>query len=60
MLVYGIEESHTLTEELKEVFFRLIYAMDYDPKATQTLRQIQEYVSFQNECQDSRIKFLEA
>ncbi len=45
MLVYGVEESRTLTEELKEVFFRMIYAMDYDPVANAVLKQVQEYVS---------------
>jgi hypothetical protein len=44
MIVFGVEESPTLTDDLKEVFFKLIYAMDYDSKASQTLKQIQEYV----------------
>jgi hypothetical protein len=47
MIVFGVEESPTLTDDLKEVFFKLIYAMDYDSKASQTLKQIQEYVSLQ-------------
>ena len=45
MLVFGMEESPVLVEELKERFFDLIYAMDYNPRATRILQKIQEYVS---------------
>lgn len=45
MLVFGMEESPVLVEELKEVFLELIYAMDANPRATRILQKIQEYVS---------------
>ena len=45
ILVYGVEESDTLTEDLKEVFFKLIYRMDHDERANRILKIIQEYVS---------------
>ena len=45
ILVYGVEESDTLTDDLKEVFFKLIYRMDHDERANRILKIIQEYVS---------------
>ncbi len=45
ILVYGVEESKTLTDELNEVFLRLIYNWDVEPKAAYVMRQIMEYVS---------------
>ena len=45
ILVYGIEESDVLTDQLKEVFLELIYRIDYDPRAMRVLRMVQEYVS---------------
>ena len=45
ILVYGVEESDTLTEDLKEVFFKLIYRMDHDERANRILKIVQEYVS---------------
>eukprot|EP00094_Tigriopus_californicus_P008060 TCALIF_07758-PA protein Name:"Protein of unknown function" AED:0.10 eAED:0.11 QI:0/0/0/0.66/1/1/3/0/225 len=44
ILVYGVEESHVLTEQLKDVFKTLIYRINYDPRAMRILRIIQEYV----------------
>jgi len=44
ILVYGVEESDTLTNELKDVFFKLIYRMDIDERANRILKIIQEYV----------------
>lgn len=46
ILVYGVEESYVLTEQLKVVFKALIYRVDYDPRAMRILRIIQEYVRF--------------
>ena len=43
--VYGVEESKSLTTQLREVFFELIYRMDYDARAARILRIVQEYVS---------------
>ena len=43
--VYGVEESETLTKQLGDVFREMIYRMDYDPRASRILKQIQEYVS---------------
>ena len=37
--------SQYLTDDLKDVFLRLIYEMDYSDRAAAVLRQIQEYVS---------------
>ena len=45
ILVYGVEESDVLTNDLKEVFFKLIYRMDYDERANRILKIVQEYVS---------------
>merc|ERR1719323_545225 len=44
MIVYGVEESQYLTDNLKDVFLRLIYEMDYNDRSAAILRQIQEYV----------------
>ena len=44
ILVYGVEESDVLTSDLKEVFFKLIYRMDYDSRANRILKIVQEYV----------------
>ena len=48
ILVYGVEESDILTADLKEVFFKLIYRMDYDARANRILKIVQEYVRFLN------------
>ena len=45
ILVYGVEESDVLTSDLKEVFFKLIYRMDYDSRANRILKIVQEYVN---------------
>jgi hypothetical protein len=45
ILVYGVEESVTLTNELNDVFMKLIYDWDVDPKAAEVMKQIMEYVS---------------
>ena len=45
ILVYGVEESDVLTNDLKEVFFKLIYRMDHDERANRILKIVQEYVS---------------
>jgi len=42
--VYGVEESKILHEELHDVFIRLVYAWDVDPRASRVLRIIMEYV----------------
>lgn len=42
--VYGVEESEILTNDLREVFFALIYRMDYDDRASRILKIVQEYV----------------
>jgi hypothetical protein len=34
-----------LVNELHEVFIKLVYLWDVDPRASRILRQIQEYVS---------------
>ena len=44
ILVYGVEESDILIKDLKEVFFKLIYRMDYDERANRILKIVQEYV----------------
>ena len=49
ILVYGVEESDILTNDLKEVFFKLIYRMDHDERANRILKIVQEYVS-KNYC----------
>ena len=46
ILVYGVEESDVLIKDLKEVFFKLIYRMDWDERANRILKIVQEYVSF--------------
>ena len=43
--VYGVEESPVLVNELNEVFIKLVYRWDYDPRASRILKQIFEYVS---------------
>ena len=45
IIVYGVEQSPILTASLDEVFWRLIYASNIDPRATRILTIIQEYVS---------------
>jgi len=42
--IYGVEESPYLIAELNEVFLKLVYAWDQDPRASRILRQIMEYV----------------
>ena len=42
--VYGVEESPILVKELNEVFIKLVYRWDYDPRASRILKQIFEYV----------------
>ena len=42
--VYGVEESSSLTDQLKVVFLDLIYRMDYDLRASRILKKIQEQV----------------
>ena len=59
ILVYGVEESDVLTNDLKEVFFKLIYRMDHDERANRILKIVQEYVSkrdfFLNYNQETRM-----
>ncbi len=43
--VYGVEESWVLINDLTDVFLKLIYNWDTDPKAAKILKQIMEYVS---------------
>ena len=45
IIVYGVEESDILTNDLKEVFLKLIYRMDHDERANRILKIVQEYVS---------------
>ena len=45
IIVYGVEDSNTLTNQLRRVFLDLIYRMDYDPGASRILKIVQEYVS---------------
>ena len=45
IIVYGVEQSPVLTNSLDEVFWRLIYATNIDPRATRILTIIEEYVS---------------
>ena len=42
--IYGIEESATLTNELSDIFFALVYKWDTDERASRILKQIMEYV----------------
>ena len=44
IIVYGVEQSPVLTNSLNDVFFRLIYAYDIDPRASRILTIVQEYV----------------
>ena len=46
--VWGVEESPVLIDELREVFLKLVYAWDVDPRASRIFRQIMEYVSRKN------------
>ena len=48
--LYGVEESDVLTDQLKEVFFSLIYSMDYNPRSSRILRIVQEYVRIFFQC----------
>ena len=43
--IYGVEESEILTNDLNDVFFKLIYRMDHDERANRILKIVQEYVS---------------
>jgi hypothetical protein len=45
ILIYGVEESKVLTDDLKVIFVRMIYKMDQDPRASRIMKKIQEYVS---------------
>ena len=47
ILIYGVEESSTLTNELHEYLLKLVYDWDNDPKAAAVLKQIMEYVSIE-------------
>lgn len=44
ILVFGVEESTVLVDQLHDVFIELVYKWDDDPRASRVLRQIQEYV----------------
>ena len=44
ILIYGIEESPVLIEQLNQVLLELVYNWDIDPRASRILRQIMEYV----------------
>jgi len=44
ILVFGIEQSDKLTDELNESLLKLIHRKDYDPRATRILNKVQEYV----------------
>ena len=46
IIVYGVEQSPVLMNSLDEVFWRLIYATNIDPRATRILTIIEEYVSW--------------
>ena len=52
ILIYGVEESSTLTNELHEYLLKLVYDWDNDPKAAAVLKQIMEYVSKEEEMQN--------
>jgi len=44
ILIYGVEESSTLTTELNEYLIKLVYDWDNEPKSAAVLKQIMEYV----------------
>ncbi len=44
IVLYGSEESETLTSDLYDVFIDFVYRWDTDPEAKATLKQIMEYV----------------
>jgi len=44
ILIYGVEESPVLIDQLSETFLELVYNWDVDPKASRVLKQIMEYV----------------
>ena len=44
--LWGVEESPVLIKELRDVFLDLVYGWDVDPRKSRILRQIQEYVSY--------------
>ena len=46
ILLYGVEESTTLTNELRDVFLNLVYEYDNDKVKRALLQQIMEYVSY--------------
>ena len=52
ILIYGVEESSTLTTELNEYLIKLVYDWDNDPKAAAVLKQIMEYVSWKSEVEN--------
>jgi len=45
ILIYGVEESDVLINQLRETFLELVYRWDTDPRASRVLKQIMEYVS---------------
>merc|ERR1712214_149174 len=53
--LYGVEESKLLIKELDDVFKRLIYEWDNDPRASRIVTQIQEYVG----CCGARRNYLD-
>lgn len=44
IIIYGVEESDTLINELHEVFLEMVYAWDIDDRASAVMKQIMEYV----------------
>ena len=42
--IYGVEESDTLTANLRHVFLRQVYNMDIDHRKSRILKMVQEYV----------------
>jgi hypothetical protein len=44
ILVYGVEESPVLIDELSEAFLELVYQWDVNPRASAVFKQIMEYV----------------
>ena len=58
ILIYGVEESSTLTNELHEYLLKLVYDWDNDPKAAAVLKQIMEYVSKEEEDGKSSKNYL--
>ena len=58
ILIYGVEESSTLTTELNEYLIKLVYDWDNDPKAAAVLKQIMEYVSWKSEVENDYEKAL--